>query len=128
MSIYGLLTVVIASLLVFLVIKSVNERYAVFITLGGGLLLLFFICSKISTIFLYLRELSVRIGVENEYFSIILKCLGISYVAEFTAGFCKDCGQHNWAEKLELACRCVLLVLAIPLFEDFLNVIMKLLE
>ena len=118
----------VVALILFLILRSVNERYTVFITLGGSLLLLFFICSKLSAIFLYLRELGDRVGVENNYFNIIMKCLGICYVTEFTGGFCKDCGQNGWAEKMELACRCVILVLAIPLFEDFLNVIMKLLE
>lgn len=128
MSFYDLLIAMMVALILFLILRSVNERYSIFITLAGSLFLLFFICSKLSAIILYLQELVERVGVKNNYFNIILKCLGICYVTEFTVGFCRDCGQGGWAEKIELACRCVILVLAIPLFEDFLNVIMKLLE
>lgn len=128
MTIYGLLTAMMAGLLLYLVVRSFNERFAVFITIGGTLLVLFFVCSKLSDVFTFANTLSDRIGVESKYFNVILKGLSICYISEFAVGFCKDCGQGGWADKLELACRCALLVLAIPLFEDFLSIVLRLLE
>ena len=128
MTIYSLLTALLVCLLLYLIVRSFNERFAVFVTIGGTLLVLIFICSQLSSVFLFANKLSERIGVESKYFKVILKGLSICYISEFAVGFCKDCGQSNWADKVEMACRCVLLVLAIPLFEDFLSIVLRLLE
>ena len=128
MTIYGLLAGMMACLLLYLIVRSFNERFAVFVTVGGTLMVLFFVCSKLTSVFSFAKELSEQIGVESKYFKVILKGLGICYLSEFSVGLCKDCGQGGWADKIEMACRCALLVLAIPLFEDFLKVVLSLLE
>lgn len=128
MTIYSLLTAMMVCLLLYLIVRSFNERFAVFITIGGTLLVLFYVSAELSAVFDFAKELSDRIGVESKYFKVILKGLSICYISEFAVGFCKDCGQNGWADKLEIACRCALLVLAIPLFEDFLNIVLRLLE
>lgn len=128
MSIYQLLAVIIASLLLFLVIKGVNERFAVYLSLGGAVIILLYVIARLSSVFSFIRHLAASAGVENEYFQAVLKGLAICYLGEFVIGICKDCGQSGWGDKLEVACRCTLLVVAIPLFEDFLEIIMGLLE
>ncbi len=128
MTIFSLLTAMMVYLLLYLIVRSFNERFAVFVTIGGTLMVLFFVCSKLSSVFTFANELSERIGVESKYFKVVLKGLSICYISEFAVGFCKDCGQGGWADKLEMACRCALLVLAIPLFEDFLSIVLRLLE
>ena len=51
MSIYQLLAVIIASLLLFLVIKGVNERFAVYVTLAGAIAILFYVITQLSSVF-----------------------------------------------------------------------------
>jgi stage III sporulation protein AD len=128
MTIYNLLAATAAGLLLFLLIRSINDKFAVFVTVGGSLLILLFICSKLSDMFSFAEELGERIGVDNKYFNVIFKGLSICYISEFTVWFCRDCGQSGWADKIEMACRCALLTLAIPLFEDFLTIVLRLME
>jgi stage III sporulation protein AD len=61
-------------------------------------------------------------------FEVVIKGLAVCYLGETTISFCKDCGQPGWGDKVELACRCTLLVLAIPLCKEFLDVILGLLK
>lgn len=128
MSIYQLLAMVMACLLVYLLLKGFNERFTVFISVAGAVLILFYVCTKLSSVFSFIQHLSDSAGVNNQYFEVVIKGLAVCYLGEFTVSSCKDCGQSGWADKVVLACRCTLLVLAIPLFEDFLDVIMGLLE
>ena len=128
MNIYHLLAAVAASLLVYLLVRGINERFAVYLSLAGSVLILLFICTGLSSVFGFIRHLAESAGVKNEYFEVVLKGLSICYFGEFIIGLCRDCGQSGWGEKVEIACRCTLLVLAIPLFEDFLKIIIGLLE
>lgn len=128
MSIYQLLAAVIACLIAFLLLKNFNEKFAVFATIAGAALILFYVCTKLSSVLDFIQHLSDSAGINNTYFRVVLKGLAVCYLGEFTVSTCRDCGQSGWADKVELACRCTLLVLAIPLFEDFLDVIVGLLE
>ncbi len=128
MNIVQLLASVIACLLIFLLLKAFNERFAVFASIGGAILVLFYVCTKLSSVFTFIHHLADSAGINNTYFQAVLKGLTVCYLGEFTVSTCKDCGQSGWGDKVELACRCTLLVLAIPLFEDFLEMLMGLLK
>lgn len=128
MNIYQLLAAILAALLVFLLIRGVNDRFAVYVSLAGAILILVYVCARLSSIFVFIQHLAESAGIKNQYFKVVLKGLTICYLGEFSIGLCKDCGQSGWGDKLEVACRCTLLVLAIPLFEDFLEIITGLLE
>ncbi len=128
MNIYQLLIAILACLMSYLLLRGINERFAVFASLAGALFILFYVCTRLTSIFTFITHLSESAGVNNEYFEVVLKGLAICYLGEFTVSACKDCGQSGWGDKVEIACRCSLLILAIPLFEDFLAVITGLLE
>ena len=128
MNIYQLLAAVIACLLAYLVLKNFNEKFSVFASAAGAVLILYYVCTKLSSVFTFIQHLSESAGINNDYFNVVLKGLAVCYLGEFTVSTCKDCGQSGWGDKVELACRCTLLVLAIPLFEDFLDVVVGLLK
>lgn len=128
MTIFQILTLIAVALVVLLTVKSINDRFAVYISIAVALLVLFFVCSRLSLIFGFVDQLADRAGIRNQYFEVIIKGLSICYLGEFTISSCKDCGQSGWVDKVDLACRCALLVLAIPLFEDLLDVLTGLLE
>lgn len=128
MSIYQLLAAVVGCLMLYLLLKGFNERFAVFASIAGAVLILFYVCTKLTSVFTFINHLAESAGIHSGYFEVVLKGLTVCYLGEFTVSTCKDCGQSGWSDKVELACRCTLLVLAIPLFEDFLDVIMGLLE
>ncbi len=128
MTIFQLLAAVIAGLLLYLLLKGFNERFAVFASVAGAIMILFYVSTKLTSVFTFVEHLAEHAGVHNDYFKVVLKGLTVCYLGEFTASACKDCGQSGWCDKVELACRSTLLVLSIPLFEDFLHVILGLLE
>lgn len=128
MSIYQLLACVIACLVLFLLLKGINERFAVFVTAAGAILIFVYVLTKLSSVFLFIDHLADSAGISNGYFEAVIKGLAVCYLGEFTVSSCKSCGQNGWGDMVELACRCTLLVLAIPLFEDFLEILLGLLE
>ena len=128
MSIFQLFAAVIAGLLLYLLLKGFNERFAIFASVAGAIMIIFYVSAKLTSVFTFVQHLAEQAGVHNDYFKVVLKGLAVCYLGEFTSSACKDCGQGGWSDKVELACRSTLLVLSIPLFEDFLQVIVGLLE
>lgn len=128
MSIYQLLGGVIAGLILFLLLRTVNERFGVFVVMAGAIMILIYVLTKLSSVFSFINHLAESAGVDNRYFEAVIKGLAVCYLGEFTISSCKSCGQNGWGDAVEVACRCTLLVLAIPLFEDFLDILLGLLE
>jgi len=52
-----------------------------------------------------------------------LKIIGISYIVEFAVNVCKDSGESAVASKIELAGKCVILVLGITIIGNFVDTI-----
>ena len=127
MDIFKLLIAVTALAVLYLAVRGFNERFAVFVSLSVGVFVLFFTVSAMEPVFSFIKTLADKTGIDNQYFKIIIKCLALCYLCEFSSGICRDIGQSGWSDKMELACRCSLLVLAIPLFEEFLDVVTTLL-
>lgn len=128
MTIYRVIAILFIALILWLIMRNINERYTVFITIAFSVLILIYITGELSSIFSFIKKIADNSGLNNKYFKTIIKGLSICYLCEFIAGFCKDCGQNGWADKVELACKCTLLVLAMPLFEDLLKMVIRLME
>lgn len=128
MDITQILAAVAVCLILYLVLKTVHPPFAVYVSVAVGLLLIGFIVHRLSGIFTFAQSLAQKASVDQKYFGVVMKCLGICYLGELTSGSCKECGQNGWADKVELACRCSLIVISIPIFEDFLGLIFDLLQ
>ena len=61
-------------------------------------------------------------GVEAEYFKVALKALGIGYITSFAADSCRDAGQSALASKAELAGKCAVWMLSLPLVVSVLKI------
>ena len=54
-------------------------------------------------------------GISSELFTIIIKCVGISYMTAFTSDLCKDFGQNSLCSKVEMAGKISVIIIASPL-------------
>ncbi len=98
-----------------LILKQQKSEYALLISIAGTVLIVGFI---LKGIFIPLKLIGEKIegyGIKSDYFKIALKALGIGYVTSFIADSCRDCGQANLAFKAELAGKCAIFLLSVPL-------------
>lgn len=117
---------IIASL-VLLVIRKERPELALGVALVAGLMLLTLILPRISSVISVFGDLANESGLEPLYFGIILKVLAISYVADFASAICRDAGEELMASRVEMAGKVLILVSALPIVQEVLNVIRSLL-
>ena len=66
-----------------------------------------------------------RGGVDLRYFQIVVKIIGISYLAQFGSSICRDSGQSAIAEKIELAGKAAVVSLTLPILIAFLEFVIQ---
>ncbi len=106
---------------VSILIKSYRPEYSFILTVAAGCTVLAAALLRISPYFSSLSDIFARAGTGNEYFTVVLKALGVSYITSFAADSCRDFGQSSLAAKTELCGKCAILVLCIPLITKLLD-------
>ena len=66
-------------------------------------------------------------GLNSQLYTLLLKIIGIGYLIEFTASICSDTGNSSLGDKVLLGGKIVILVMALPIITNILEIIMGLL-
>lgn len=127
MDIFQIAGLGIVASLVLLVLRKERPEMALVTALVAGLMLITLILPKIATVIMVFGDLANESGLEPLYFGIILKVLAISYIADFASAICRDAGEELMASRVEMAGKVLILVSALPIVQEVLNVIRSLL-
>ena len=119
-TIYKIVSIAIITCIACLIVKPIRSDFAIFISIVGGIIILFYTFSYISEVF------NVS-GASPTLYTVILKIMGIGYLAEFTASICNDTGNNGLADKVLLGGKIIILVMALPIISSILEIIMELL-
>lgn len=103
--------------------KSGKAEYGIYICVAASLIIFFCMADQLEEIIGAIREISSYIGQKASYIGILVKMLGITYVAEFASGICKDAGYQAIAVQVETFSKLVILVLGMPVLIALLETI-----
>ena len=117
----GIIAVVLSSTL-----KAQRPEIALQLSIVTGLLIFIIVVVKLSAVIDFLQTFSKRADIDSTYITILLKIVGIAYIAEFGAEVCKDAGESSVASKIELAGKVTIVILAVPIITSLLDLIVKL--
>ncbi|MGD0152164.1 MAG: stage III sporulation protein AD [Thermacetogeniaceae bacterium] len=118
----GLVVAVFAVLL-----RRERPEMAMLLALGFGVIVFLMVLNKLGAIITVFQDVTRRAQVDELYLATLLKILGIAYIAEFGAQVCRDSGEGMVANKIELAGKVLIMILALPIFAAILEVIIRLL-
>ena len=116
---------VAAAALCLTVRKQQPELAALCATAAGALLLLAALESLTAV-----RETFARVtalsGLQAGYLTVLLKVLGVAYLAELAAQACEDLGEGGLAKKVGLCGKLTLFALTAPMLVSLLEMILEL--
>ncbi len=121
MEIFKILAVCLVTAVLAIVLKQQKGEYALAVVLAGGAVVTVYLLKGVLAPIEYIKAQLSGYGVRTEYFGVALKALGIGYVTGFIADACRDSGQASLAAKAELAGRCAIFLLAVPLISAVLE-------
>ena len=114
----GIVTVLIA-----LLFKGGKAEYAVFISLTGCVLIFFAGLNHLEEILRGMRQLLSYVSLPDGYLAVLLKILGITYLAEFSSNLCKDAGHGAIGNQIELVGKLTILSVSMPVLLALLETI-----
>lgn len=127
MEIFQIVGIALTGTVLTVYVKESNREIAILISLATGLILFIYALSQVGSVLHVLLELANQAHVNFNYLMIVLKIMGIAYIAEFGAQICRDAGEGSTATKLELAAKILVMVLALPIILALLEAILQLL-
>lgn len=128
MQIFQLVGIAIITAVAALLLKGTKPELSFAVTVAGSIILLLFAFEIFKGSFTIFQKITDATGIESSIVKILLKMVGIGYLVEFSAGILNDFGQNGLGDKLVFCGKIIVLVLAVPILESVLDLIVRLLE
>lgn len=104
---------VIATILI-LFIRQNRPDLAQLLSIGVGLVIVTYVLSYLKMVIDIITDLALEAEIDTVFLRILLRVIGVAYLAEFGAQVCRDAGEGNIAIKIEFAGKILILVMAVP--------------
>ena len=104
-------------------VKNVKSEFAMYINLGAVVILLFYVVARLTGMLSQIKALAEYALIEQEYLIILLKMIGITYIAEFAGSLCKDMGYGALATQIENFSKLSLFAISFPVIMRLLGII-----
>ena len=105
------------------VLKQYRPEFSVYISLATGMIMLGALVVLISPVIESALQLSDFSENGFKYSELLLKCLAICYITQLASESCRDAGEGSIAAKIDLAGKCAILLLSMPLFNELVDII-----
>lgn len=120
-----LLAIILIASALILLLRSYRPEYAFLLSLAAAVGVLLMLVGTVSPEISRIRSLFEKSGNTSVYFTIALKALGIAYITGFAADTCRDFGQTALAQIADIAGKCAVFTLSIPLMCAVLETALK---
>lgn len=117
----GVLGIIIVILT--LQLKNIKSEYSVVIMIVGCVIIFFYSISGIIKVVEILKKIINDTGINDEQIIILLKIMGISYIAEFVSDIAKDSGYSALSNQIQIYGKITILVVSVPILEALINCI-----
>lgn len=125
MEIIQIVSFVLVALFMYIILEKTKSSIAFACLIVAGILVFLFMIPYIGEVLTFIRDMANTAGVDIVYIEIVMKIIGISYIASFCMEICKDAGAGVLASKVEFSAKILILILAIPILAAVLNSILK---
>ena len=106
-----------------LFLKQTKPEYAVCVSAGTGILLLFLVAERLRLVIENIRLIQSAISIQSAYIQVLLKIIGITYISEFAADICRDAGCVAVAGQIGVFAKLSILAVSMPIVSALLQTI-----
>ena len=106
-----------------LFLKQTKPEYAVCVSVGTGILLLFLVAERLRLVIENIRLIQSAISIQSAYIQVLLKIIGITYISEFAADICRDAGYGAVAGQIGVFAKLSILAISMPIVSALLQTV-----
>lgn len=115
----------IAGALLAVELKGLKGEYGIYLVAAVGLVIFFYGVTKLKTVIETIRQVQSYIRLNRMYLEILLKMIGITYIAEFSSGICKDAGYGSLGSQIEIFGKLSVLAVSMPILLALLDTVQQ---
>ena len=104
-------------------LKQEKAEFAIYLCVFLSIFIFLGILEQLEILIDAIREVGTFINIERTYIGTLIKMLGITYLAEFSSGICKDAGYQALATQIEIFAKITISVLSLPILLALLRTI-----
>jgi len=123
MELIKIIGVGLVAAIAIIVVKQVKPEIAMIIAIASSLVILLLLIEMLSSVTQIFEVLVNKTGINKDLFTSVLKMIGIGYITDFSANICVDSGNNAIADKIILAGKITILVLALPIISSLIDII-----
>lgn len=128
MDIFKIIGVAFITAVTSILLKNTKPELSFAVTMAGVIVILLCVINLMKGSLLAFSSLAQMTGMENGLIKILLKIVGIGYITEFGAGILQDFGCASLSNKVILAGKVTVIILALPILEQLLGLIKEFLQ
>ena len=104
----------IVAVLLAVQFKGLKGEYVTYLSSAAGAVIFSYGLLKLETILEAARKIQEYINVNPVYLTVLVKMIGIAYIAEFASGICKDAGYSSIGAQIEIFGKLSILAVSMP--------------
>ena len=128
MNIYTSIGLIMLTAVAAFTLRDINRTAAVNIAIAGGAVVMLNVIAAFSGITDEVKLIAVSGDLDIDLIGIILKAIGISYMAHVASELCRDMDENALAAKAEIVGRVMLLSLALPIVRSIAESLIELVK
>lgn len=110
-----------------IVLKEYKPAFSICVGCITAITIFILSLAQLGYVFDVIHQIAARLSLQTEYIEIIIRIIGIAYLARFGSELCRDAGQNAIAQKIELAGKITIVVTSIPILTAVLNLLIGIL-
>lgn len=118
--------IAVITVILGITLSKFNSEFKVYMTVIFGIVVIFMLFNELKIYLEDIVNLFDRYDIKTEYFSTILKIVGIAYICDFISLLCKDLDYESVGKKVEIAGKLIILIYSIDIIKIFLDQILLL--
>ena len=112
------------TIILSMTISKFNPEFKIYITVIFGILVIAMLFNELALYIDEIKDIFNSYNIRIDYFSTILKIVGVAYICDFISLICKDLNYESIGKKIEIAGKLIILIYSIDVIKIFLDQIM----
>lgn len=113
----------VAGVLLAVLLRKEKSEYSILISIVICVCIFLYILTKVETVIDFVEKIESMTGIDAGYIGLVIKMVGITFVAEFAVNICKDAGYAAIASQIETFAKMSILVASLPVVMAFIDMI-----
>lgn len=127
MDLLKIIAIALIAVIAIVVLKPLRPELAMVLGVGTTILIILMVADELFEVVYSFYSIAEATNINKSIFSNILKIIGVGYLAEFGNGICEDSDCKSIGNKIILAGKVTIMVLALPIIKTLVNIIVEIL-